>query len=107
MRAILLAGGRGTRLKPFTNYINKHLLPLGNKPIIQHSVETLKQSGITNIAVVLGDFNCGDIVEFLGNGSNFGVNLTYYYQGEALGIAQAVACAKPFVENKANYITPE
>lgn len=70
---------------------------MGNKPVIQYGVETLKHAGITEIAVVLGDFNCGDIVEFLGNGSKFGVKLTYYYQGEAKGIAHGVNCAKDFV----------
>jgi glucose-1-phosphate thymidylyltransferase len=104
MKAVILAGGRGTRLQPFTNYVNKHLLPLLDKPIIQYGVETLKKAGVTDIAVVLGDFNCGDIVEFLGNGQDFGVNFTYYYQGEARGIAHAVFSAFPFYEKEEGFI---
>jgi len=99
MKAILLAGGRGTRLKPFTSYVNKHLLPLLDKPVIQYAVEALRNAGIRDIAVVLGDFQCGDIVEFLGDGSKFGVKICYYYQGEAKGIAHAVNCARDFVLN--------
>ena len=104
MKAILLAGGRGTRLKPFTSYVNKHLLPLLDKPVIQYAVEALKSAGIEDIAVVLGDFQCGDIVEFLGDGSKFGVRICYYYQGEAKGIAHAVWCAEDFIKPDYDFI---
>lgn len=99
MKGILLAGGRGTRLKPFTTYVNKHLLPLLDKPVIQYAIETLKTLDVDDIAVVLGDFQCGDIVEFLGDGSKFDVKICYYFQGEAKGIAHAVNCAKDFILN--------
>lgn len=99
MKGIILAGGRGTRLKPFTNYVNKHLIPLLDKPVIQYAIETLKTLDVDDIAVVLGDFQCGDIVEFLGDGSKFDVKICYYFQGEAKGIAHAVNCAKDFILN--------
>lgn len=97
MRGVILAGGEGTRLLPLTKVTNKHLLPVGEKPMIQHAVEKLVQSGIVEILIVTGGEHIGDMAEFLGGGSNFGCEFTYRVQEEAGGIAHALSLAEGFV----------
>jgi glucose-1-phosphate thymidylyltransferase len=99
MKGVILAGGKGTRLRPITYTTQKQLVPLANKPVIQHVIEDLKSAGITDIGVVIGGQFPGDIKTFLGDGSDFGVDITYILQGESLGLAHAVGCAEPFVED--------
>jgi glucose-1-phosphate thymidylyltransferase len=96
MRGVILAGGRGTRMLPATKIINKHLLTVLNKPMILYPIETLKTLGITEIMVVTGGNHIGGIAEFLGDGSEYGVDLTYRVQKEAGGIAEALGLAKDF-----------
>lgn len=96
MRGILLAGGKGTRLLPATKIINKHLIPILNTPMIMFPLDTLKSFGITDIAIVTGGGHVGGFAEFLGDGSRFGVKLTYFVQEEAGGIAQALGLTKDF-----------
>jgi glucose-1-phosphate thymidylyltransferase len=97
MRGVILAGGNGTRLRPLTLLTNKHLLPIYNKPMVLYPVETLKQMGIKDILLISGGENIGHFADFLGDGSDYGVNLTYRVQKEAGGIAQALALAEDFV----------
>ncbi|MEK6848760.1 MAG: uL15 family ribosomal protein [Nanoarchaeota archaeon] len=68
MKGVILAGGYGTRLKPLTNIINKHLLPVYNKPMIYYPVNSLVKAGIKNILIVTGPENCGDFMKLLGSG---------------------------------------
>lgn len=93
----MLAGGSGSRLDPLTRVTNKHLLPIYDRPMIFFPLDTLAQMGITDVMVVLGGKSIGDIVELLGDGSEFGLSLTYRYQREPLGIAQAIGLARDFV----------
>lgn len=97
MKAIILAGGTGSRLYPLTKVTNKHLLPVGKYPMIFHSVYKLKQAGLTDILVVTGKEHMGDVVNLLGSGSQIGANFTYKVQDEAGGIAQALGLAEQFV----------
>lgn len=97
MKAIILAGGTGSRLFPLTKVTNKHLLPVGKYPMIFHSVYKLKQAGLTDILIVTGKEHMGDVVNLLGSGSQMGVNFTYKVQDEAGGIAQALGLAEHFV----------
>lgn len=97
MKGLILAGGRGTRLQPATFVMNKHMVPILNKPMILYPLETLKYVGITEIMIVTGGEHIGAIAEFLGDGSDHGVSLTYRVQKEAGGIAQALGLAKDFV----------
>ena len=99
MKGLILAGGKGTRLLPATKVINKHMVPILNKPMIMYPLNTLKSIGITNIMIVSGGGHIGGIAEFLGDGADFGVNLTYRVQREAGGIGQALGLAKDFVGN--------
>ncbi|MBU5673835.1 sugar phosphate nucleotidyltransferase [Paenibacillus brevis] len=97
MKGIILAGGTGSRLYPLTKVTNKHLLPVGKYPMIFHSVNKLKQSGITEILIVTGKEHMGDVVNLLGSGTAMGVTFTYKVQDEAGGIAQALGLAEHFV----------
>lgn len=97
MKGLILAGGKGTRLLPATKVVNKHMVPILNKPMIMYPLETLKSLGIKDIMVISGGGHIGGIAEFLGDGSDLGVNLTYRVQKEAGGIAQALGLAKDFV----------
>jgi glucose-1-phosphate thymidylyltransferase len=97
MKGIILAGGQGTRLMPLTKVTNKHLLPVGGKPMLQHCVEKLTESGVSEIMIVTGGDHIGDIAEYLGSGKDFGCEFTYRVQDEAGGIAQALNLAKGFV----------
>ena len=87
----------GTRLRPITRQINKHLVPILNKPMVMYPLETLKHLGVTDIMIVSGGGHIGGFADFFGDGSEFGVSLTYRAQKEAGGIAQALFLAKDFV----------
>jgi len=97
LKGVILAGGKGTRLLPLTRAVNKHLLPVGDKPMLQHCVEQLVGAGITDILVVTGGEHLGGIAEFLGGGKDFGCSFTFKVQEAAGGIAQALALAEGFV----------
>ncbi|MBO1578111.1 sugar phosphate nucleotidyltransferase [Bacillus sp. XF8] len=99
MKGIILAGGTGSRLYPITRVTNKHLLPVGRYPMIYHSVYKLKECGITDIIIVTGKEHMGNVVNFLGSGTDFGVSFTYRVQEEAGGIAQALGLCETFVGN--------
>jgi len=92
-----LHGGHGTRLRPLTHTGPKQLIPVANKPISQYVLESLRESGIRDIAIVLGDIYPDKVKEYYGNGSQFGVKITYIYQGKPKGIAHAVGLCKEFV----------
>ncbi len=96
MKGVILAGGTGSRLFPLTKVTNKHLLPVGKKPMIFHPVEKLVEAGITEILIVTGVDHMGDVVGLLGSGKDFGCRFTYRVQDEAGGIAQALNLAAHF-----------
>lgn len=100
MKGVLLAGGMGTRLYPLTACINKHLLPVYDKPMICYPIETFRTAGIKDILITLGGQSVESIIRFLGDGSRFGVNLTYRYQERPGGIAEAVALAEGFTRGE-------
>ncbi len=99
MKGLILAGGSGTRLRPFTHTSAKQLIPIANKPVIEYVVNDLKNAGITNIGVIVGHTK-KEIINVLGDGSNFGVNFTYIDQDAPRGLAHAVLIAKEFVQNE-------
>ena len=99
MKGIILAGGHGTRLMPLTKVTNKHLLPVGRKPMIYYPVEKLVRAGVEHILVVTGLEHMGDVVNLLGSGRDFGCQFTYRVQDEAGGIAQALGLARQFAKD--------
>ena len=97
MKGLVLAGGTASRLFPLTIVTNKHLLPIYDRPMIYYPLETLAGMGIREVMVIVGGKSVGDIVELLGDGRHFGLDLTYRYQRGALGIAHAIGLAKDFI----------
>jgi len=97
MKGVILAGGKGTRLMPATKVTNKHLLPVGVKPMLQHCVEKMVEAGIEDIMVVTGGEHVGHMAEFLGSGAEYGCQTTYRVQDQAGGIAEALGLARGFV----------
>lgn len=97
VKGILLAGGKGTRLAPMTNVVNKHLLPCYDRPIIFYPLESLIKAGCEEILIVTSDEHAGDFISLLGDGSKWGAEFTYKVQITANGIAGALALARNFV----------
>ena len=100
MKGIILHGGHGTRLRPLTHTGPKQLLPIANKPMSQYCIESIKETGITDIAIIIGGLGSNKVKEYYGNGENFGVNITYIEQDEPRGIAHAIRLCKEFVNNE-------
>ncbi|WP_025684992.1 sugar phosphate nucleotidyltransferase [Paenibacillus maysiensis] len=98
MKGVILAGGTGSRLHPLTSLLNKHLLPVGKYPMIVYGIERLRQAGITDMLLIIGKQSAGLYTDFLGSGSNYGVQLTYRIQEKAGGIAEALELAKSYME---------
>lgn len=92
-----MAGGSGKRLRPMTSLLNKHLLPVGRHPMIHHAVIKLRESGITDILLVIGKQSASLYTDYFGGGRGFGVDLTYRIQEEAAGVADALRLAEGFV----------
>lgn len=97
MKGVILAGGLGTRLMPMTAVMNKHLLPVYDRPMIFYPVQTLIRSGIDEILIVTGGDHGGAFMKLLGDGSAVGARRLYYaYQDGERGIADALARAEDF-----------
>lgn len=96
-KGVIIAGGDGTRLRPMTSVVNKQLLPIYNKPMILYPLKTLSDMGIKDILIISNGQSMGSFMQFLGDGSDYGVNLTYRIQKQPLGIAHAVSLAENFV----------
>ena len=96
MKALVLSGGAGTRLRPITHTSAKQLLPVANKPVLFYGLEAIRDAGITDVGVVVGD-TAPAIEEAVGDGSAFGLNVTYLRQEAPLGLAHAVLIARTFL----------
>ena len=96
LKGVILAGGLGTRLYPLTKVTSKHLLPVGNEPMVFHTIKKLKDAGITDILIVTNPDHIGAFVSVLGSGKEFGCEFTYRIQEDAKGIAHALALVEGF-----------
>lgn len=100
MQGVILAGGLGTRLRPMTKTINKHLLGVFDRPMIYYPIQTMKENGITDLIIVTGEENAGGFVEQLGDGSDLGVTITYAFQKGNGGIADALKMARRHITSE-------
>ena len=100
MKGIILHGGHGTRLRPLTHTGPKQLLPIANKPMSQFCLETIVETGIRDIAIIIGGVGSDKVREYYGDGKKFGVKITYIEQDEPRGIAHAIRLCKEFIGNE-------
>jgi len=100
MKGIILHGGHGTRLRPLTHTGPKQLLPIANKPMSEYCLESIRQTGITDIAIIIGGVGSNRVKEYYGNGEKFGVKITYIIQDKPRGIAHAIRLCKEFINDE-------
>ncbi|MDP9863631.1 MULTISPECIES: glucose-1-phosphate thymidylyltransferase [Streptosporangium] len=93
MKALVLAGGVGSRLRPITHTLAKQLLPIANKPVLFYVLESIRDAGIREVGIVVGNTTAQEIEKAVGDGSDFGLEVTYLLQNEPRGLAHAVLIA--------------
>ncbi len=99
MKALITAGGRGTRLRPLTHTHNKHLIPIANKPMLAYAIEAVRDAGIKEIGIVTNADN-QDVQTAFGSGKEYGVKLTYIPQSAPLGLAHVVKISQSFIKDE-------
>ncbi len=100
MKGVILHGGSGTRLRPLTYTDVKQLLPLAGKPVSEYALMNLRELGITDINIIVGEVGEKEVREYYGDGTKWGVKVSYTFQGKPLGIAHAIGLVESFVGNE-------
>ena len=99
MKALITAGGHGTRLRPITHTQNKHLIPIANKPILNYALEYVKDAGITEVGIITNKDGT-EVKNVYGDGSSLGLKITYIPQKNPSGLADCIRIAQPFLNNE-------
>src|SRR6266545_439126 len=99
MKGIILAGGNGTRLMPLTKVTSKQLLPVFDRPMIMHPLQTLLKAGIRDILIIVAPDHPGDFLKLLGSGKEFDARFSYEIQDKPEGLAQAFMIGETFIGN--------
>ena len=100
MKGIILHGGHGTRLRPLTHTGPKQLLPIANKPMSQYGIESMINSGINEIIIIIGGIGANKVREYYGDGEKFGAKFSYIEQDQPRGISHAISLCKNFIKNE-------